>query len=112
MNALPEERSIIEKLCAELGPRTRPVCFSDMGEYLGFLAAAKLVVGADGGGIHLAAAVGTHTLAFYAESSPVKWRPWQGDHVQFYTENRDVREITPAVVWDRIKRAGWLGKAK
>lgn len=111
-NALPEERSIIEKLCAELGPRTRPACFSDMGEYLGFLAAAKVVVGADGGGIHLAAAVGSHTCAFYAESSPVKWKPWRGDHIQFYTHNRNVQEISPLRVWESIKQAGWLKKTR
>lgn len=107
-NALPEERQIIEKLCAELGPRTRPACFSDMGEYLAFLASAKLVVGSDGGGIHLASSVGTHTVAFYTESSPVKWKPWQGEHIQFYSENRDVREITPAQVWERLRQSGWL----
>ncbi len=107
-NALPEERDLIEKLRASLGPSTRPALFSDMGEYLGFLGASKVVVGSDGGGIHLAAAMGTRTIAFYAESSPTKWKPWQGEHIQFYTANRDVREVTPEMVWEKLTAAGWL----
>ena len=52
--------------------------------------------------------MGARTVAFFAESSPDKWRPWRGDHIEFYTGNRDVREVTPAKVWEEIHRKRWL----
>jgi ADP-heptose:LPS heptosyltransferase len=107
-NGLPVDRPSIEKLCAALGPSTRAACIADMGDYLGFLRAARVVVGSDGGGIHLAAAMGTHTAAFYSESSPAKWRPWQGEHLQFEARNGEAKQITPEQVWERLQATGWL----
>ena len=109
INALPHERRLGEKLREVLGPTAHVASFADMAAYLAFLAATRVVIGSDGGGIHLAAAMGAHTVGFYAESHPMKWRPWQGKHIQFYTANRDVREVTPAQVWQELCAAGWLG---
>ncbi len=110
INALPGEQATAERICKQIGPGADPAIFSDLADYLACLANARVVVGADGGGIHLAAAMGSHTVAFYAESHPVKWRPWQGEHLQFYTANRDLREVTPEEVWRKLSETGWLGE--
>jgi len=108
INAAPEERAQAESLAQAVGGSTRAACFADMGDYLAFHAAARVVVGSDGGGIHMAAAVGAHTVAFYSEASPLKWRPWRGDHVQFHAEGRPVAEFTPELVWGQIEAKAWL----
>lgn len=108
INAAPEDQAQAEALAQAIGGSTRAACFSEMADYLAFHAAAAVVVGSDGGGIHLAAAVGAHTVAFYSEASPLKWCPWRGDHAQFHAEGRPVAEFTPELVWEQIEAKAWL----
>ena len=108
INAVPSEADRAQAMTTRIGPDAKVTCLEEMGGLLALLASAKLVVGSDGGGIHLAAAVGTHTVAFYAETNPLKWRPWQGHHIQFFTERRVVSDFTPAMVMEKIRQAGWL----
>ena len=108
INAAPEERAQAESLAQAIGGSARAACFTEMADYLAFHAAAAVVVGADGGGIHMAAAVGAHTIAFYSEASPVKWRPWQGDHVQFHAEGKPIAQISPEQAWQAVEAKGWL----
>lgn len=108
ISAAPEESCQAESLAQAIGGGTRAACFANMGDYLAFHEGVTIVVGSDGGGIHMAAAVGAHTVAFYSEASPLKWRPWRGDHVQFHAEGRPVAEFTPEMVWEQIEAKAWL----
>jgi len=53
----------------------------DLYEMACFLARARLYIGNDSGITHLAAAVGTPTLAIFGPSNPAIWAP-RGDHVR------------------------------
>jgi heptosyltransferase III len=60
------------------------VAIDDLYDLAQFLAAARLYVGNDSGITHLAAAVGTPTVAIFGASDPVVWAP-RGDHVRVAT---------------------------
>ena len=73
----PEEIAYLKTLSAELSKTT----FNAGGKlslcqaaYL--IHAAKIYVGPDTAMTHIAAAVGTPTIALYGPSNPVKWGPW------------------------------------
>jgi len=82
--------------------RTMPVCwcrgpedpplegaeqFGDLYQLACWLAAARLYVGNDSGVTHLAAAVGTPTLAIFGPTDPAVWAP-RGPHVRVARASR------------------------
>jgi len=56
--------------------------FSDLAELARWIAGARLYIGNDSGITHLAAAVGTPTLAIFGPTDPAIWRP-AGAHVRW-----------------------------
>jgi hypothetical protein len=62
-------------------PLAGAVHIADLWELAKFLAGAALYIGNDSGITHLAAAVGTPTLAIFVASDPKVWAP-RGDHVR------------------------------
>jgi ADP-heptose:LPS heptosyltransferase len=62
-------------------PLPEAVRIPDLGELACFLAGAVLYIGNDSGITHLAAAVGTPTLAIFGPTDPQVWAP-RGDHVR------------------------------
>ena len=62
-------------------PLPDAVRFDDLYELACFLARARLYIGNDSGITHLAAAVGTPTLAIFGPTNPAVWAP-RGDHVR------------------------------
>ena len=62
-------------------PLPDAVSIPDLWELAHFLAGAALYIGNDSGVTHLAAAVGTPTLAIFVASDPQVWAP-RGDHVR------------------------------
>jgi len=65
----------------ELPQATR---FDDLHELAGWLAGARVYVGNDSGPTHLAAAVGTPTVALFGPTDPRVWGP-RGPHVRVLT---------------------------
>jgi heptosyltransferase-3 len=70
--------------------------FPDLYDLACWLAGARLYVGNDSGITHLAAAVGTPTLAIFVSSDPAVWAP-RGPHVRVVTANMDVGAAGTAV---------------
>ena len=60
------------------------------------LTAVRVLVGSDGGHVHIAAAVGTPVIGLYCEHKVDHWRPWGMGHVVL--QGRRVDAITPDAV--------------
>ena len=68
------------------------------------LAAADLFIGHDTGVTHLAAAVGTPTIALFGPTDPMIWRPL-GDNVQVVSSENETMEGLPLEqVWEALRR--------
>jgi heptosyltransferase-3 len=76
----PQEMSFLDEILAKA--RTKPLSLAGMLSLkeLGALAArAKLFVGVDSMPMHLAAAMGTPTVALFGPSGEAQWGPWHAD---------------------------------
>ena len=79
-----------------------------LSELIGALAACDQVICADGGAMHLAAALGKPIVALFGDSPPEHWRPWGVRHRVLRAESRDVADLTIDQVlaaYDEIARA-------
>ncbi len=80
----PDEMRYIQKLLADLPPKT--INFAgklDFAQMAYLLKQARLYIGPDTVATHLAAAMGTPTIALFGPSNPVKWGPWpKGCHAE------------------------------
>ena len=63
-------------------------------ELIGALAACDAVVCADGGAMHLAAALGKPIVALFGDSPADRWRPWGVRHTVLQPASREVADIT------------------
>lgn len=54
---------------------------TSIGGYATLLRECRLFIGVDSAGLHIAAAVGTPTVAIFGPSSPVSWAPVGGQHL-------------------------------
>lgn len=109
LNAMPWDRADADAIQRELGSETKVFCWKDMSDYLAFLETAKAVIGPEGGGIHLAASVGVHTIAIHSQTDPAVTRPLKGEHFQLYKPNKPLSDISADEVWNKFKESRWLG---
>jgi ADP-heptose:LPS heptosyltransferase len=65
-----------------------------LAELIAALSVCDYVVCADGGAMHLAAALGKPILCFFGDSSPSRWRPWGVRHALLQHESRNVAAIS------------------
>ncbi len=73
----PEEQAQVEAVMTRLPPGAlRPVVHLTLPSLGYLLSRAVLFVGTDTAVSHMAAAVGTPTVALFGPSNPVKWGPW------------------------------------
>jgi ADP-heptose:LPS heptosyltransferase len=57
------------------------------------LSLCDCVVCADGGAMHLAAALAKPILCFFGDSPPERWRPWKTPHELLRPDSRDLRDL-------------------
>ncbi len=67
-------RAVMRSPCAVLAGQT------SLDELAAVIAGARLWMGSDSGGLHLAAAVGTPTVSLFGPTSPAKWAPRGSRH--------------------------------
>ncbi len=80
----PDERSRAEEIVGRFEPDTPHVYNlagkTSLGELSALIAACRLFIGLDSAGIHIAAAVGTPTVAIFGPSAPASWAPIGESH--------------------------------
>jgi heptosyltransferase-3 len=77
----PKERALVDEMLAAIGPRTRAALTDLVGqlslkELAALTARARAFVGVDSAPMHIAAAVGTPTVALFGPSGEKEWGPW------------------------------------
>jgi heptosyltransferase-2 len=71
----PAERRIADGIVAAAGPHARDLTGTDLRDAILALASADTVVSNDSGLMHVAAALGTPTVAIFGPTSPWHWKP-------------------------------------
>jgi heptosyltransferase-2 len=71
----PNETQIARDIVAAAGPNARDLTGSDLRDAVLALAAADIAVSNDSGLMHVAAALGTPTVAIFGPTSPWHWKP-------------------------------------
>jgi len=78
----PRERALVDAIVAAASPQTRTQVVDVVGtlslqELAALTAAARAFVGVDSAPMHIAAAMGTPTLALFGPSGEHEWGPWR-----------------------------------
>jgi heptosyltransferase-3 len=63
-------------------------------QLIGGLAACGRIICADGGAMHLAAALGKPIVCLFGQSDSVRWRPWGVPHELLQASSREVRDLS------------------
>jgi len=71
----PNETQIARDIAAAAGPNARDLTGTDLRDAVLALAAADIAVSNDSGLMHVAAALGTPTVAIFGPTSPWHWKP-------------------------------------
>lgn len=80
-SAAEDEMFYIKKIIEKLPATTISLCGKlDLGEIAYLLTHANLYIGPDTSISHIAAAMGTPTIALFGPSNPIKWGPWPKNH--------------------------------
>jgi len=66
-----------------------------LAELIAALAVVDRLVCADGGAMHLAAALGKPMVCLFGDSSASRWHPWKVAYELIQKQSRDVQDITP-----------------
>lgn len=75
----PGEEAVVGKVAKEISTTTMMLGLS-IPELAELIRGARLYIGNDSGPMHLAAAVGTPTVAIWGSSDSRRWRPWRVEH--------------------------------
>jgi len=73
--------------------RAIPYPTTQLPALIGALAACDRVICADGGAMHLAAALQKPVVALFGDSPPERWRPWRTRHRVVRSESRNVADL-------------------
>jgi len=87
-----ERARAVAESCGELPVLSCPT--EALSRLIAALSLCDCVVCADGGAMHLAAALGKPILCFFGDSSPERWRPWKTPHELLQPGSRDLKDLS------------------
>lgn len=70
-----------------------PIATQRLEELIAALSLCERVICADGGAMHLAAALGKPLVCLFGDSDPAHWRPWRTPHELLQPPSRNVADI-------------------
>jgi len=94
-------RRIVE-LCKGLPLLALPTV--ELSRLIAALSACDRVVCADGGAMHIAAALGKPILCLFGDSPAARWRPWRSPHELLQPASRDLKDLSVAEALDGFER--------
>ena len=75
-----------------------------LADLIAAFALADVVVSADGGAMHLAAACGKPVVALFGDSDPSIWHPWSDSFALIRSDARDVASVEPERVLGELSK--------
>jgi heptosyltransferase I len=96
VNAGPGDEDLAAALASASGDAAPVVYHGNLGELMALLRGADCVVGGDTGPLHLAAALGTRTVALFGPTDPARNGPYRGREAQA-NEHTDIVLRAPGV---------------
>lgn len=84
-------RAVVES-CGEVPVLPWPT--EALSRLIAALSLCDCVVCADGGAMHLAAALGKPILCFFGDSPPERWRPWKTTHELLQPASGDLKDLS------------------
>ncbi|HEY6240667.1 MAG TPA: glycosyltransferase family 9 protein [Burkholderiales bacterium] len=92
----------VAKSCDDLPLLPFPT--EELSRLIAALSLCDCVVCADGGAMHLAAALGKPTLCFFGDSPPERWRPWGTRHELLQPLSRNLRDLSVEQAMEGFER--------
>jgi ADP-heptose:LPS heptosyltransferase len=87
-----DKAQVVVERCAGLSLLPWPT--RELSRLIAALSVCDYVVCADGGAMHIAAALQRPILCFFGDSPPERWRPWMTPHELLQPPNRDLRDLS------------------
>lgn len=87
-----------------------PVATLRLEELIAALSLCDRVICADGGAMHIAAALGKPIVCLFGDSDAARWRPWQVAHELLQPPSRNVDDIMVEDVMHAYQRLSALGR--
>jgi ADP-heptose:LPS heptosyltransferase len=108
-----DDQKVARLMAAAAGVPVKAVRTMTLPDLARGLAACDAFVGADGGAMHVAAALGKPVLALFGDSDTVLWRPWGVPHRVLQPVSRDVKDVSVEEVraaFRELAREAGLGR--
>ena len=87
-----EKARAVAESCGEFPLLSCPT--EELSRLIAALSVCDCVVCADGGAMHLAAALGKPILCFFGDSSPKRWGPWKAPHELLQPVSLDLKDLS------------------
>jgi ADP-heptose:LPS heptosyltransferase len=76
---------------------------SKLTDLIAAIACCDLMICADGGAMHIAAALGKPIICMFGDSTVSRWHPWHVRYQAIQPQTRDVKDITVDQVLEAVR---------
>lgn len=86
------------------GMKVSAVPTASLRDLVAILSLCDILICADGGAMHMGAALGKPVVCLFGDSNPTRWHPWETPHEVLHPPSRNVRDISVQEVIDAVDR--------